>query len=511
MGERVWPNPWEAATAAWVGWIPTVSGHLSFSLIGTTGLGADHFVANGDKPRLEGRVVLVRQRRRNRDFGYWSKIAAKFLKDTDQDFVLVAHTEPGARPERDHETKKFVAIEDARGSLRGTILWFPYRYDADLRNDLQLALSDLAAEAQRIERLHGEENEAALGALEGWVRSRLTPITADVAVEDIEAQQVAYEFEFALFRTGEFRLWYARDNAAGNELDGIARQVFYFAKDIAHTHSHHEPESDQIVHLARTKPGRYDTPEKCETYWRNETQWGLSRVFEQLHRASGIGAQRRSLGILAYADAFQGSLAQVMRLPGGNDDFQTDPNVALYDNQHRRESARAMLEYRAFRVGEKGQILLLVITALLASAGLWYGFTLIRGTLCAQDNANCLGLQALTAARLLSLVVNSPLTFFAFCGYSVYLLFNIFIKDWDDIPVIRKPQSGFLRMCFAIASNFAKLRKNPRRALIVYVSFFLLALIFTALLLIYLILINQSNIRHFANEISIKDVLQGLP
>jgi len=503
--------PWEAATAAWVGWIPTVSGHLSFSLIGGSGSSKEPPVVNGDKPGLDGRVILMQRRRRNRDFGYWSWIAAKILRDTEQDYVLVAHTEAGARPEWDREANKINRIPDARGCLRGTIFWFPFRYDEDLRTDLKSALSDLNQEANRVESLHGDQKEAALAAIEDWARDRLAPIVEDVVDEDQVSQQVAFQFEFALYRTGEFRLWYERNHVAVDELDGIARQVFYFLKDIAHTHSHHEPESDQIVHLARIRPGKYGTADECESYWRNETQWGLSRVFEQLHRSTGIGAQRRALGMLAYADAFQGSLAQVMRVPGGEEEFQPDPNVALYDNQHRRESARAMLDYRAFRVGERGQILLLVVTALLASAGLWYGFTSIRSVLCPQGETGCLPLQADTSARVVSLIINSPITFFAFCGYSVYILFNIFIKDWDDVPIIKKPQSGFLRMCFAVLSNFARKRKNPRRALIFYVSALLSLLIALTCFGIYNILINQAEIRQFASGITMTDILQGLP
>lgn len=507
---------WEAATAAWVGWVPTVSGHLSFSLIGSDPSAEQHLVINGDKAGLDGRVVIVRQRRRNRDFGYWSWVAAKFLKDTVQDYVLVAHTEEGARPERDPISREFTPVADARGVLRGTIFWFPYRLDDDLRTALQATLAELVAEQKRIDSLHGEANEEALGLVENWLRTKLEVVAADVDVpgdkpDEVVSRQLAYTFEFALYRTGEFRLWYNRDEEDLKELDHIAKQVFYFAKDIGHTHSHHEPESDQIVHLARICPGRYPVPEKCETAWRNETQWGLSRVFEQLHRSLGIGAQRRALGVLAYADAFQGSLAQVMRVPGQFDVFDADPNVALYDNQHRRESARAMIDYRTFRVGEKGQILLLVVTALLASAGLWYGFTSIRQTLCEQANANCIDLHALTAARLVSLVVNSPITFFAICSYTVYMFFNVFIKDWDDVPVLRRPQSGFLRLSFAVLSTFAKRRKNPKRALVSYVVLLISIMLAAVAAAIYLILDNQADIRSIAENISAIDFLQSFP
>ena len=192
---------------------------------------------------------------------------------------------------------------DARGVLRGTIFWFPYRLDDDLRTALEITLAELVIEQKRIDSLHGEANEVALGLVEASLRSKLKAVAADVVVpgdepDEVVSRQLAYQFEFALFRTGEFRLWYDRDEGDLQELDHIAKQIFYFAKDIGHTHSHHEPESDQIVHLARIRPGRYPEPEKCETAWRNETQWGLSRVFEQLHRSSGIGAQRRALPLL---------------------------------------------------------------------------------------------------------------------------------------------------------------------------------------------------------------------
>lgn len=503
--------PWETAEAAWVGWIPTVSGHLSFSLIGNHADEAGHIVLNGDKPRPDGRVVLVKQHRRNKDFGYWSWIAEKVLKDTAQDYVLIGHTEAAARPEFDPRTGRLTSISDARGCLRGSIYWLPYDEDKEHRNQLRTALSDLAAESQRIGRLFEAQAQAALDEIEPWTRARFDPFVAELEAEDGTKIRRALKFEFALFRTGECRLWYDHNHVDVEALHEIARQIFYFLKAIAHAHSHHGEEADQMIHLARTKPGLHQDPKSNETGWRNETQWGLSRVFEQLHRKTGLMSQRRSLGVLAYADAFQASLSRVMRTPGEEDVFEEDVNVALYDNKHRRDSVNALIEYHSFKATVATQIYALAITILFASAGLWYGFVSIRETLCKQGGDICLELQARNSAFMISLIVDSPMTFFACSVLFAILLFNIATKDWEEPPIFERSQSHFLRPIFAISNGIVSKFNLSPAFIVILVQLTLLGFFAFSIFMIYHILQYQAEIRAFAAELTATKLLQWLP
>lgn len=503
--------PWEEAFASWVGWVPTVSGHLSFSLIGSHSTAPGHTLINDDKPRPDGRVVMVKQRRRNDDFGIPAGVAEALFKDTVHHYLMIGHTEAAPRPEPDHATCAVNPIEDSRGCLRGSVYWFPAFQNPTNRMELNFALGDLNAEAKRVNGLFNEkERDAGLGAVEGWVRRRFDSLAVD---KTVDGKRVAkgIKFEFALYRTGEFRLWYPKRNRNLKTLDEVARQVFYFAKDIAHAHSHHDAQADQIIHLARTKPSQFLTPEETETAWRNETQWGLSRVFEQFHRRPGLKAQRRALGILAYADAFQASLSQVMRRPGEQDSFEFDNKVAQYDNKHRRESTRALIEFKSNEMSNRTQLFVLVATILFASVGLWNGFVEILSDLCGQESAECLPLQARTSAFVVSVIINSPVTFFFLCCYFVAVLFLSFTKDIDDPPIFSNTQSIFLRPLFSISYVISVLLKLGSGKIVLIAQTIILSIMVISIIFLYYVLSHQSAIRAFVEGVSWSDVLQFFP
>jgi hypothetical protein len=501
--------PWEAAAAAWVGWVPTVSGHLSFSLIGANDGARDHCRINEERPRPGHRIVVVHQRRRNTDFGYWSRLAELLLRDTVQDLVLVGQTEAAARPAPDPINARVEGILDPRGCLRGTIYVIPYNDIDERRAALKQTTRELSARSREIIALHEQE---AVGheveQIERWARRQFDDLAADYVDEAGVHHPQAVTFEFALYRTGEFRIWHMSEAPDVAHLDKLAEQVFYFVKAIAHTHSHHGEEADQMVQLARLRPTQ-NSPEQCETAWRNETQWDLSRVFEQLHRHNGLDAQRGALGVLAYADAFQASLSQVLRVPGTNDTFAFDPAVAQYDNTHRRESVQALIENHTNEAANRIQLYVLASTTLFATIALWAAFADIRGDMC-KDETLCLPLVAPSSSFAVSLIVNSPLTFFTACMLVVLASFLRFTKDVEAPPLFGRSQSHLQRPLFAIAYGIVERIGIGHRYVVLIVQISLLGLFALSVLGIRKILGHQDAIRSFAESMSVSGFLQWL-
>ncbi|PZU09944.1 MAG: hypothetical protein DI606_13425 [Sphingobium sp.] len=78
-----------------------------------------------------------------------------------------------------------------------------------------------------------------------------------------QAMVVCHVAQFALFRTGELRIWFedglfvGRDTTADPltaaeklAAEYLPSQMYFFLKDITHRHYHHDPETDQLLKLA---------------------------------------------------------------------------------------------------------------------------------------------------------------------------------------------------------------------------------------------------------------------
>lgn len=80
----------------------------------------------------------------------------------------------------------------------------------------------------------------------------------------------------------------------------LANQFFFFLKDLAHRHYHHN-------HIADRTGVTY--PEEDDEQWRRETAYSLTRMTLQARRRNNIHKYKNALGMLAYADTFQKHIA----------------------------------------------------------------------------------------------------------------------------------------------------------------------------------------------------------
>lgn len=81
----------------------------------------------------------------------------------------------------------------------------------------------------------------------------------------------------------------------------LAAQLFSFIRDIGHRHKHHSPKTDTIVDL-------YDVDEGTEfddITWRKRTLYSIYRRIITYKRQEDIKVQISSTGLLAYAKAFK--------------------------------------------------------------------------------------------------------------------------------------------------------------------------------------------------------------
>lgn len=337
---------WADAPRSYAGWVPNVGSHLSFSLIGAnsrtmvTRLTRDYREPDGSV----GRMVCLIDKRQTDDFLWPPAIMRWLVPSVVQHFVMVAMTEPVQVPtgfkENDLLNENGFSIGrsvetdlDEQGALVGRIHILPFYADCSQRRIqcwMIKEISDLLAQRKPKTKI---EQLKLLGEVERQVRWR---------------SPAAIAINFALMRTGEIRLWYACDY---NDLDEddyvlVAKQAYFFIKDMAHQHVHHDPASDQITPLVKFEK-LLDKPEMVDTDWRRRTLWNLAREAERQRKLNRLDKQREALGILAYADAFQKTLLPYRRDPMHPQNFCPNDSVYGYDFDFIRESTKLRVDQMA--------------------------------------------------------------------------------------------------------------------------------------------------------------------
>ncbi|WP_090200675.1 hypothetical protein [Yoonia tamlensis] len=112
------------------------------------------------------------------------------------------------------------------------------------------------------------------------------------------------------------------DDASGTIVRLLANQVFYFLKDMAHTHQHHDPSHDAITELTEHMS---DT----SIEWAQRTQQSLYRAVIRYKRFRNEKALFRASGILAYARSFEKSHAEDIRKAGQKEFNRDELNASL--------------------------------------------------------------------------------------------------------------------------------------------------------------------------------------
>jgi hypothetical protein len=242
------------------GWVPTITGHLSFQNIGGT-----HY----PKSCLgfsESGVCLVSQKRDLLDilmllpmnsapFIYLrEKVGNHIFKVTGSfEFTLIG---------------KFTAKDDA---LVGHLYFSPYKDNK-----------------AKIKKFRKDVNQ---------IRGDFTDSDISVAKSAID-EFAEHTVTFRLLRNGELSLSGASNGYDPLTEETVANQFYFFMKDIIHVHQHHDPKHDSITSLTRQEYPR-------STQWLKETQSSLFRAVIRLKRFKSEKALYQASGLLAYAKAFE--------------------------------------------------------------------------------------------------------------------------------------------------------------------------------------------------------------
>lgn len=333
-------TPWAASAQSYAGWIPNVGSHLSFSMIGETkGPEVARFSQAFDG--RSGRFVVALQPRLTDDFLRGPRRIRRSRPAAIQHWLLVGTTSPvhvaagtvlGVAPKQGQR--------DEQGMLSGKVHVMVHEPDP-LRRTMQ--------------RWGIEEMRDRIDA----AQRRLTASTdlTDHEIDDLQKEldrlvrwraSGSRSIAFALMRTGELRLWYDDDHIPdadeAKRRRTVARQAYFYLKDVVHHHTHHDSSSDQITPLVQVNAADPLRRAAGERKWRRETAWSLSRNVEALVRTGTLDDKRQALGILAYADAFQKSLFDHARDSAEPDLFVKGQQIYGFDFAHMRESLKVQIE-----------------------------------------------------------------------------------------------------------------------------------------------------------------------
>jgi hypothetical protein len=360
-----------------------VHSHLSFSLIG---VGRGPEVAQMTPAYSDGRkrLACVVEARQTDDFAVPAFLTRRFRPGATQWYLMVGTTcgvrtptgiskrrETPPRPTHRERLRRWFTGASARleptertvvdteldvqGMLVGHIHVMFHQGSADDRSR-QDEFLDLLKDTVR--------------SREGWSDEELDEFPGRVADEVRKNCFGSVALNFALFRTGEIRIWYDDDTAAsltGLQRVWIARQSYFFAKDMVHHHVHHDAKSDQITPLVEVGDLPHDDGEE---HWRRDTVWSMSRDVDSLARRGTLLDLREATGILAYADAFQKSLLLYRRRADDPANFEPNSVTYQYDYAHIRESLKVQIEQVSARRTLRAQMIVAGLAASIAATSL---------------------------------------------------------------------------------------------------------------------------------------------
>ena len=367
---------WANARLSYAGWVPNVGSHLSFSLMGSrTGTDVQRFSIRQKLSSKSVRSVCALQRRTVDDFLVPPWMILPFRRDIAQDWLLIGKTDEidvaiGIKPtavslreisqlvyrrSANLPRKQVTVAPDEQGVLIGRIYVVPYERHASARERQNEMLGHIRRKLTRAARYIGDDS-----------------VIGDIEQEVVKASPGRIRVDFALMRTGEVRIWFGEERAGLDEHahDYVARQAYFFIKDMTHRHFHHHPAEDQITPLVRFDGKDCTSRRESEIAWRRETLWSLARYAEKRMGSERLNELREAVGMLAYADAFQKTLLDHIRDPDDPLKFVPNSEVYGYDFAHIRESTRVRIDQTNARRTVTGQLLAAMFAGGIASMSL---------------------------------------------------------------------------------------------------------------------------------------------
>ena len=313
---------------AFAGWIPTITGRLSFSRFGEAATGRS-VVANLSTTPTNW--IFGIQRRVSRDGPFWPWLNETLLKRfPNTDYVLFLRVSDGMLPypkascgDADVTEADMVLRPDDRSELAGRV-YFVNGHNRVFKQMVQKGIDDVRDLAASSQYDVGNAVPASGGYFERAL-ARTSEIWESLAAAARSGEEVP-NFGWAevlIRRTGECRIhvapqalftteriieaqgadnavaaWEAAADEVALEAESVAEQCFCMLRDLAHKHYHHNEAADLLTTV-------HTWAEAEDVKWRRETQYGLLRMAISVRRDGRADNFRQTLGLIAYADAFQ--------------------------------------------------------------------------------------------------------------------------------------------------------------------------------------------------------------
>lgn len=242
----------EAKPRLYSGWIPVVSGNMSFSSIGRTAPLRGCAVVNEVDRNSGSQSIVIWAKKDSNDGWLWTPVRTA-ISDKTFEFWYLVHL--NSVPEGNRR----------RGRLEGWIALTPNGHEAPLR--------------------------ALANKLKGT-----SPPDATVSCEETSMLSGAHWGKVVVHRNGQCDLELSMRHADREEADRIANQFFIFLKDAGHNHYHHR-EADSITSAHSRDEESSD--------WTAETLFGLHRAIVSARKYRSQKRLREAMGISAYAEAFE--------------------------------------------------------------------------------------------------------------------------------------------------------------------------------------------------------------
>ena len=336
--------PWHRAKSLFVGWVPNVLGHISFSLIGRNTRPVAHCASAQNESSHQ--CVVAHQKRQSDDYALHRWITAWTRPKSIHDWILIANTDEISYP----SAKNIPAVDpendicrDPRGMLVGTIFCLigdPWRATGFFgqfgfrirRFLLRWSIRRIIRRASRTDGKH-DAGKAALSA----------------RLDRARASGFRFgEIFVSLVRTGEARFWTADEALIDDHWTEVqlACIAYFFIKDIAHLHTHHHVSQDGMVPF-------HEIGEGGERDWQRQTLWALSRSIEENVRSMSRESLRSAIGIIPYAENFHSLYSGMIRKPGKLHEFERIPDHELdhYSFEPLRKLIAVTLESNTWNLG----------------------------------------------------------------------------------------------------------------------------------------------------------------
>ncbi len=451
--------PWTKAEYAMAGWVPNVSGHLSFNLLDPKHKNPTY---NHQCDLSQPRTVAVYRSRVAQDFPFPDFLVRLFRPSAVPAFVLLAESSGVKTPFFNKE--KLDESDDRNGLLMGIVAVLPN--DANLasrcsRWRLIASIKDIISEA-------GEEKAA--GVVDPDRRLARELLTK---LEAARSDLACHFIRFALFRTGELRLWYDLDGFLGRDLvqdpatarermvaESLAPQAYYFIKDLLHAHYHHDPTSDQLLPLTATATNVDASAQLADdTAWRYATVRGLTRVVVELRQGGSVAGHQQAKGIIAYANAFQTVLARIRRGQAIGQKHCDESPIIYYDFSNLLTSLDAKDASAQSQTSAQLQLFAILVGILLSGLALWAGAVQIQPILCEslELTEGCPRIEAGPLTEFVNWIVVNPLPSLGYLLAGGVLIFVAWFRGTNAIPWVSRGTRWLRRLAEAFGTQISRL------------------------------------------------------